>query len=112
VDARIPVPDLRRDPAPLTRALRAGGHWRSYRNTGAGEEFDTGGVEVTRQEFHPVDAAGQPDPNVFVLGIPAEHTRWFTQVGSGRPGPWGEFTQDADTIAAGVLTGIGYSPSD
>jgi methylaspartate mutase epsilon subunit len=40
---------------------------------------------------------------MYVLGIPTEHTRWFTQVGSGRPGAWGEFTCDADAIAADAL---------
>lgn len=106
VDARVPVPDVRRDPAPLTRALYTRGRWCSYVNRGAGERFDTGGVAVTPDSFHPINAAGNPDPAVFVLGIPTEHTRWFTQVGSGRPGPWGEFTQDADTIAAAVLAGV------
>jgi hypothetical protein len=40
-----------------------------------------------------------------VLGIPTEHTRWFTQVGSGRPQVWTGFTADADAIAADLLAG-------
>jgi methylaspartate mutase epsilon subunit len=48
-----------------------------------------------------------PDERLYVLGIPAEHTRWFTQVGSGRPGRWGAFTEDADRIAEDVLAALG-----
>lgn len=33
-----------------------------------------------------VDRHGRPDEGPHVLGIPTEHTRWFTQVGSSRPG--------------------------
>jgi methylaspartate mutase epsilon subunit len=41
-----------------------------------------------------------------VLGIPTEFTRWFTQVGSGRPGGWGEFTADANAIAVHLLAPV------
>lgn len=41
---------------------------------------------------------------MYVLGIPTESTRWFMQVGIGRPGPWGEFFRDADAIAMAALS--------
>jgi glutamate mutase epsilon subunit len=104
VDARVPQPDIRLDPAPLTRDLRASGRWRCYVNDGGtGEPFTTGGLAVTASPFHPVDTDGRTEPGVFVLGIPTEHTRWFTQVGSARPGPWNDFVHDADAIAAAAL---------
>ncbi|MEU4689840.1 FAD/NAD(P)-binding protein [Actinoplanes sp. NPDC023714] len=99
VDARIPAPDLRRDPAPLTRHLVGAGVLHPYANG----TFRTGGVHVTTAPYHPVGAGGRPDRRLHVLGIPTEHTRWFTQVGSGRPGRWDTFTTDADTIAANLL---------
>ena len=40
-----------------------------------------------------------------MLGIPTEHIRWFTQVGSGRPQVWTGFTADADAVAADLLAG-------
>ncbi|MFD0884795.1 FAD/NAD(P)-binding protein [Streptosporangium algeriense] len=104
IDARIPDPHVRRDPSPLTRNLLRRGIWTEFVN-GAGEDaFHTGGVRVTHSPFHPVTSEGRPETGIHVLGLPTEHTRWFTLVGSGRPGPWNEFIRDADAIAARVLS--------
>jgi glutamate mutase epsilon subunit len=100
IDARIPVPDLTSDTSTLTRGLYADGMVTGYVNAADGVAFPTGGVAVTAAPFHPVRADGEAERGMYVLGIPAEHTRWFTQVGSGRPGGWGSFTADADAIAA------------
>lgn len=106
VDARIPEPDLRRAQGDLTARLRERGLLTPYVNRGSdGTEFVTGGVAVTRSPFHPVRSDGRPERGMYVLGIPSEFTRWFTQVGSGRPGVWGEFTADADAIANDALSG-------
>ncbi|WP_251054078.1 FAD/NAD(P)-binding protein [Streptomyces sp. ISL-66] len=106
VDARIPEPDLRRRPGGLNSRLYASGLLTAYVNRDHdGEEFATGGVHVTGSPFHPVRADGKPEEGVYVLGIPAEFTRWFTQVGSARPGVWGEFLNDADAIAEDALSG-------
>jgi methylaspartate mutase epsilon subunit len=40
------------------------------------------------------------------LGIPSEGQRWFMQVGSARPGPWTDFTGDADAIARDALAAL------
>ncbi|MGW6707985.1 FAD/NAD(P)-binding protein [Streptomyces sp. NPDC054956] len=115
VDARIPEPDLRRQPGGLSSRLYESGLLSAYVNRDHdGKEFATGGVHVTGSPFHPVRADGKPEEGVYVLGIPAEFTRWFTQVGSARPGVWGEFTADADAIAEDALAGArppgsGYS---
>ncbi|MER5915141.1 FAD/NAD(P)-binding protein [Streptomyces sp. NPDC001982] len=107
VDARIPEPDLRRAHGDLTARLRDQGLLTPYVNRGPdGTEFATGGVAVTGSPFHPVRADGRPETGMYVLGIPSEFTRWFTQVGSGRPGMWGEFTADADAIAGDALAGV------
>ncbi|OLR92769.1 hypothetical protein BJP25_21710 [Actinokineospora bangkokensis] len=99
VDARIPSPDLDRDLNPLVVRLRERGTWTTYANG----HFRTGGVAVTTSPFHPVDATGRPVRSLHVVGIPTEHTRWFMQVGSNRPGLWGDLVHDADAIAAHVL---------
>ncbi|MEU7163097.1 FAD/NAD(P)-binding protein [Streptomyces morookaense] len=106
IDARIPGPDLARDPAPLTRCLTRAGLWTSWANTAGGRSFDTGGVAVTASPYRPVDADGTAADGMYVLGIPTEGQRWFMQVGSSRPGPWTEFTKDADAIAADALAGL------
>lgn len=106
IDARIPSPDLRRDPAPLTRRLVERGLWTDYVNGEGPGAFRTGGVAVTGTPYHPVGPDGQPDTGLYVLGIPTEHTRWFMQGGSSRPGFWTDFVRDADAIAGHALTGI------
>ncbi|MFI8962458.1 FAD/NAD(P)-binding protein [Streptomyces sp. NPDC053493] len=109
VDARQPTTDVTVDRDPLIRGLLADGRVRPFVNTantadGVGE-FRTGGVDCTDAPFHPIGADGTPDVTAHVIGIPSEHTRWFTQVGSGRPGPWGSFTRDADAIAEALAAG-------
>ncbi|MFC9391910.1 FAD/NAD(P)-binding protein [Streptomyces sp. NPDC057027] len=106
VDARVPGTDLAADRDPLIRGLMVDGEIRTFTNAAEGAgEFATGGLDCTDAPFHPVRADGSVDLTTHVLGIPSEHTRWFTQVGSGRPGPWGSFTRDADAIAEALLAG-------
>ncbi|MEV7130479.1 FAD/NAD(P)-binding protein [Streptomyces sp. NPDC093260] len=105
VDARVPGTDLGRDPAELTRNLRARGLWTEFVHRAGDDTFATGGVAVTTAPFHPLSREGVPDAGLYVLGIPTENTRWFTQVGFARPGPWGDFIRDADAIAAHALDG-------
>ena len=108
VDARTPVTDVRRDRSPLTAHLLRSGLVREYVTVDPvdGECFATGGLAVTEAPFHVVGPRGRPNPDVYALGLPTEHTRWFTQVGSGRPGLATGFHRDADAIAADVLTRV------
>ncbi|MGH3877533.1 MAG: FAD/NAD(P)-binding protein [Actinophytocola sp.] len=103
VDARVPDPNLARDRSSLTRRLRERGIWTGYVNGEGPESFATGGVAVTTSPYHPIGRGGEPDEGLYVVGIPTEHTRWFMQVGSNRPGMWGDFVHDGDAIAAHVL---------
>lgn len=106
VDGRIPPADLRTDVAALTGRLRASGLLTSYTNKAGGSVFETGGAAVTEAPYHPIRADGTAEKGLYVLGIPAEHTRWFTQVGSARPGGWTQFISDADAIAEDILAGL------
>ncbi|WP_083749708.1 FAD/NAD(P)-binding protein [Frankia sp. CcI49] len=106
IDARTPTTDINRDRSILTRNLVRRGVWTEFTNGAGPDAFRTGGVAVTQSPYHPIDRRGRPDRGLYVLGIPAEHTRWFTLVGSGRPGSWNEFTRDADAIARDALAGM------
>ena len=103
IDARIPIPNVTADTSPLTRRLLERGIWTEFVNTRGPEPFHSGGVAVTKVPFHPINHDGVPDPGLYVLGIPTEHTRWGTQVGNGTPGPWNKFIQHADAIAEDAL---------
>lgn len=107
VDTRIPKPDILQDPSPLTRSLLKKGFWRPFTNRNDEAAYQSGGVDITQSPFHPIQHDGEADPNVHVLGIPAEHTRWFTQVGSSRPGQQTDFFMDADAIAQCMLAPVG-----
>jgi hypothetical protein len=104
-DARIPNPDVRRDTSELIRMLLDDGVIGEYHRTGPGASrpTPTGGLHVTRAPFRVVAADGVVHPDLYALGIPTEHVRWFTQVGSGRPGLNTLFRQDADAIAEAML---------
>jgi hypothetical protein len=100
IDARIPAPDVQADASPLARMLLRRGLWREFVNGG---EFHTGGVAVTRSPFHPLGADGQPERGLYVLGIPTEFSRFFTQVVATGPTAWSEFMRDADDVASHML---------
>ncbi|OCC08191.1 FAD/NAD(P)-binding protein [Streptomyces sp. PTY087I2] len=100
IDARIPAVDVRADTSALTRALLRRGLWSEFVNGG---EFPTGGLAVSRSPFHPVRSDGRPEPGLHVLGIPTEHSRYFTQVVATGPAGWSEFMRDADDVAAHLL---------
>ncbi|MFI5533287.1 FAD/NAD(P)-binding protein [Kitasatospora sp. NPDC051853] len=105
VDARIPTPDLHKDTSPLTTSLLADGLIGEYVMTDptTGAAHATGGLNVTEAPFRVIDADGRIRCDLYALGIPTEHTRWFTQVGSGKPGLNTLFRRDADSIAAAML---------
>lgn len=109
IDARIPTPDLGRDTSELTQALLASGVISEYRRTGPlGEDAcPTGGLNITRSPFRVIAADGTVHDDLYALGIPTEHTRWFTQVGSGKPGLNTLFKQDAAAIATAMLQETG-----
>jgi FAD-NAD(P)-binding len=106
IDARIRPPDLERDAGQLTRKQMETGAWRPHVRAGD-PSFRTGGIDVTQAPYNPIAADGSVERGMYVLGIPTESTRWFMQVGIGRPGPWGEFFRDADAIARAALNEIG-----
>ncbi|MGW6445221.1 FAD/NAD(P)-binding protein [Lentzea sp. NPDC055074] len=105
IDARIPRSTLSSNTDSLIAGLVADGLITEMVNTdlSSGVRFRAGSVAVTRRPFHVIDVLGNPDPDLYALGVPTENTRWFTQIGTGRPGPMTGFHTDADGIAEDVL---------
>jgi hypothetical protein len=99
------VPDLRRDNSPLLTGLLADGLASEFVTIDdlTAERVATGGLRVTRAPGRLVDPAGLPVTGLYALGLPTERTRWFTQVGSSRPGPADNFRIEADAIAAVIV---------
>jgi hypothetical protein len=112
IEARIPVTDIRRSTAPLTRQLLADGVISEFVNTDpvTGSSFATGGMAVTPAPCRVVDARGTVDRDIYAIGVATEHTRWFTQVGTGRPGKDSPFCREADAIAGDIVRSEGVLP--
>jgi methylaspartate mutase epsilon subunit len=106
VDSRLPKTDVRRDQSPVIRHLIEDGVIRAHTLRGSPPHFSTGGVDVTPRPFHPIGRDGRPDPHLYVLGQPTEGPRWYTQIGSGRPGFWNDFTRDADSVAVDLTAAV------
>jgi FAD-NAD(P)-binding len=105
LDARAPGADLRHDRNPLLRQMLADGMISEYVNVDpvSRTTFHTGGLAITRSPYRVIDGRGQSDPDIYAIGVVTQNTRWFTQVGTGRPGRDSPFCRDADAIAQDVL---------
>jgi methylaspartate mutase epsilon subunit len=105
VEASSPDPQLPRNASDLYAQLREDGLVSEHVNPTAGDGVDrqTGGLNVTQAPYRVIDAKGRVHNDLFALGIPTEHTNWFTQVGSGKPGARSAFTRDARLIVESAL---------
>ncbi len=108
IEASSPDPQLLRNASELYAQLREGGLVSEHVNPQAdgGADLQTGGLNVSRAPYRVIDAAGRMHDDLFALGIPTEHTNWFTQVGSGKPGARSAFTRDARLIVEAALANL------
>ncbi|MFD7503102.1 FAD/NAD(P)-binding protein [Streptomyces sp. NPDC059850] len=104
IEARLPVPDVRRAADPLLRHLLLTEQCRPYRIEGeGGTGYETGGLAVTERPCHVVDVRGRVHPRRFAYGVPTESVHWVTAAGI-RPGVDSVSLGDADAIARTVLS--------
>ncbi|HLT85342.1 MAG TPA: hypothetical protein VKZ83_14005, partial [Phototrophicaceae bacterium] len=88
---------------PLLRSLLDSGRARLHARTGPdGTVTTTRSLDVTPDGFHLLDAAGRPDPQVVVLGIPAQDVQPGSAIGA-TPGVPSPLIAGADRAAAQVL---------
>ncbi|MFE4371300.1 FAD/NAD(P)-binding protein [Streptomyces sp. NPDC056835] len=103
IEARLPLPDIRRTADPLLRQLLLTEQCRPYRVEGErGISHETGGLAVTERPCRIVDGQGRPHPRRFAYGVPTESVHWVTAAGV-RPGVDSVTLGDADAIARAVL---------
>lgn len=103
VDTRIPPYIAGAGRSVLYRQLLASGLVRRYRHGGA-SSIETGACETDPDTGQSIGVDGNPVAGLFIIGIPTERQRWFTQIGNSRPGVHTEFTADADRVAVNCLT--------
>jgi hypothetical protein len=105
VEARAPGVNLPRGTNPLLRNLRRTGLISEYVITDpvTGERYHTGGLAVTGVPYRVIDSAGRAAEDIYAIGVVTQNTRWFTQVGTGRPGQGSPLCRDADAIALALL---------
>ncbi|MDJ1130544.1 FAD/NAD(P)-binding protein [Streptomyces iconiensis] len=103
IEARLPVPDLRRTTDPLLSHLLNSDQAAPYQVTGdRGSHYETGGLAVTGRPYRIVDAYGRAHPRRFAYGVPTEAVHWATAAGT-RPGVDSVTLGDADAMARAVL---------
>ncbi|WP_327145290.1 3-carboxy-cis,cis-muconate cycloisomerase family FAD/NAD(P)-binding protein [Nocardia sp. NBC_01327] len=103
IDAWLPTPDLATTSDPLLRNLLRRKDIRSYAITNpGGENYRTGGIEVTRDVHVTVRADGRAHPRRHVFGVPTEAVHWVTAAGP-RPGVNSVTLADGDRIARAIL---------
>ncbi|MFE3626883.1 FAD/NAD(P)-binding protein [Streptomyces goshikiensis] len=105
IDARLPVPDVRRTADPLLAYLLETGQVRPHTVPGAGgaDGYETGAVAVTERPCRVIDAQGRPHPRRFAYGVPTEAVHWATAAGI-RPGVDSVTLGDSDAIASALMT--------
>ncbi|MFB7501994.1 FAD/NAD(P)-binding protein [Streptomyces broussonetiae] len=102
IEARLPLPDLRRSADPLQLHLLGTRQATAYRiPEESGRGYETGGLAVTGRPYHLVDADGRAHPRRFAYGIPTEGVHWATAAGV-RPGVDSVTLGDSDAIAGAV----------
>lgn len=111
VNARISQFDVGRCGSTLYRQLLADGLVRRFRHRGLTGSVETGACEVDPDTAAAIGADGTASPGLFILGIPTEPQRWFTQIGGHRPGFVGAFARDAQRVARSALATVsGMAP--
>lgn len=103
VDTRIPPHRIGEGRTGLYRQLLADGLVRRYCHEGVTTMVETGACDTDPETGQAIGADGTPVAGLFVVGIPTERQRWFTQIGNGRPGVTTEFSSDADRVATHCL---------
>ena len=68
IDARFPKTDIARDASPLYRNLCRRGMIRPFRN----RSYAPGAIDMTEDSQYVIDAAGNPNEDIAVIGIPTE----------------------------------------
>ncbi|MGW5341315.1 FAD/NAD(P)-binding protein [Rhodococcus pyridinivorans] len=106
IDARVPKFDPVQDGSGLYRQLLADGLVRRFRHDGASGAVETGACEVDPRTNAAIGADGAVTPGLFILGIPTERQRWFTQIGARRVRTNGIFGRDAERVARAVTTSL------
>jgi len=103
VNAIVFPPNVERDRSPFIQNLMSKGIITNFINKSQNHIFKTGGINVDKITLNAIKSDNQAEYNIFVVGIPSEHTRWFMQSGSTRPHIWNDFMVDANNIARLVL---------
>lgn len=103
IDARIPGYSIGTCRSKLYPNILSRGLVRRFRHEGKTSAIETGACESDPQTGHTIGIDGRPVKGLFVIGIPTERQRWFTQIGNGRPGVDSSFTSEARKIARYAL---------
>ncbi|SIO96885.1 FAD/NAD(P)-binding protein [Vibrio spartinae] len=103
IDSRLPSNNFQRETSILLNNMKKNNILSPFVIRDYDKELVTDGISITTAPYHPIDVNGKPAKNLYLLGIPCEHTRWFMSAGSSRPGFWTDFIQDAEAISTDII---------
>lgn len=103
LEAHLPPADATRSSNPLIRQLVDEGHARPFTIADPdGPDVVSGALEVTTEPYRLLDAEGQEQAGLHVVGVPLEAIHWGTQLGPlARTNS--RFLRDNDAVARATL---------
>ena len=115
LEAMMPPNRVERTGSPLLGSLLRDGLARpKVMMSATGTPVLTPGLDVTPPPYRPVGVSGEPQQNLYVLGLQLSSVQWGTAIAAeaGAPAAAGSRTlRDADDIAAALLAGAGGGPA-
>lgn len=111
VEAMMPANRVSASLSPLLEGMLHRGLARTKVMMAAdGTPVMTSGLDVSLPPYRPLDIKGEPQPDLYVLGLQLSSVQWGTAIAAeaGAPADAGARTlRDADDIAAAILAGPG-----
>ncbi|KAK4220859.1 FAD-NAD(P)-binding-domain-containing protein [Podospora fimiseda] len=98
IDAYVPAPKLSKTADPLLRYMLAEGFCRPHKL----DDYETGGIDITRSPYNIIDRDGKKNKRCFVVGVPTEGVHFITAAGV-RPCVNSVNLMDNDAVARAAL---------
>ncbi|KAH8429496.1 uncharacterized protein LDX57_007158 [Aspergillus melleus] len=98
IEARLPLPNLRKTEDPLLKNLLQAGQCQLHKIDG----YETGAIDITNRPYHIKDVTGKGHPRRFAIGVPTEGVHWVTTAGV-RPCVNSVNLTDTDAVARAAL---------
>ena len=101
--ARTPDIDIKKTNSRLFINLVKRGIIRENIKSSDNINLGTGGVDICKNSLNPIDLHNKLVQNMYVIGIPTEASRFFTQTAGSNPNKWNDIIHDSEIISSKIL---------